>query len=85
MTTALYIVELILGLIVIVSVLMQPSKSDALSGLIQGSSNETFYSKNKTKTKEALLIRVTVISMILFVINTLVFNLILYLKFKINR
>ncbi len=76
MTTALYIVELILGLIVIVSVLMQPSKSDALSGLIQGSSNETFYSKNKTKTKEALLIRVTVISMILFVINTLVLNLI---------
>lgn len=76
MTTALYIVELILGLIVIVSVLMQPSKSDALSGLIQGSSNETFYSKNKMKTKEALLIRVTVISMILFVINTLVLNLI---------
>jgi len=73
--TALFVVELILGLTVIVSILMQPSKSDALSGLVQGSNNDTFYSKNKTRTKEAALIRVTVIAMILFAINTLALNL----------
>ena len=51
MKTALLVVEVILGLIVIVSILMQPSKSDALSGLVQGSKNETFYAKNKSKNK----------------------------------
>ena len=76
MQTALYIVEIVLAMTVIVSTLMQPSKSDALSGLIQGSSNETFYSKNKTRTKEAVLSRVTMVSMLLFAINTVVLNLI---------
>lgn len=67
----LFLLEGILGIIVIVSILMQPSKSDALSGLIQGSSNETFFSKNKARTKEVILERITVVSMLLFAINTL--------------
>ncbi len=71
MQNILFLIEGILGIIVIVSILMQPSKSDALSGLIQGSSNETFFSKNKARTKEVILERVTVITMLLFVINTL--------------
>lgn len=75
MHNALLIVEVILGLIVIVTILMQPSKSDALSGLIQGSSNETFYSKNKARTKEVMLERATMITMILFVANTLALNI----------
>ncbi|PRR84574.1 preprotein translocase subunit SecG [Clostridium vincentii] len=67
MKNALLVIEVILGLSVIVSVLMQPSKSDALSGLVQGSSSsDSFYSKNKSKTKEVMLARVTVVSMLLF-------------------
>ena len=76
MKTALLVVEVLLGLIVIVSILMQPSKSDALSGLVQGSKNETFYSKNKVRTKEVMLERTTVISMVLFAANTLALNII---------
>ena len=76
MRTALLIVDVIIGLVVIVSILLQPSKSDALSGLIQGSNNDSFYSKNKSRTKEVMLERLTVISSILFVIVTLVLNLI---------
>lgn len=72
----LLVVEIILGLIGVVSILMQPSKSDALSGLIQGSSNETFFSKNKSRTKEVMLIRLTVVSMLLFAINTIILNII---------
>ena len=68
--------KVILGLIVIVSILMQPSKSDALSGLVQGSKNETFYAKNKVRTKEVMLERLTVISMVLFAATTLVLNII---------
>lgn len=75
MRTALLVVEILLGLVVIVSILMQPSKSDALSGLIQGSNNDTFYSKNKARTKEVMLQRTTIISATLFAINTLVLNI----------
>ena len=39
LTKVLFGIEIVLGLIVIVSVLMQKSKADALSGLVQGSKN----------------------------------------------
>ena len=76
LTKVLFGIEIVLGLIVIVSVLMQKSKADALSGLIQGSKNETFFAKNKGRTKEALLAKVTMISMLLFVINTIALNVV---------
>ena len=68
--------EVLLGLVVIITIYMQPSKSDALSGLIQGSTNDTFFSKNKSRTKEAVLIKLTILFMALFAINTIVLNLI---------
>lgn len=76
MKNFLLILEMILGLIVVVTVLMQPSKADALSGLIQGGTTETFFSKNKTKTKEVMLARATVVSMSMFAIVTVALNLI---------
>ncbi len=76
MKTALTIAVVIVGLVVVVSILMQPSKSDALSGLIQGSNNETFFSKNKARTKEVMLERLTVIGMIVFVGLIIALNLI---------
>ncbi|GFZ32451.1 preprotein translocase, SecG subunit [Clostridium zeae] len=75
MHNVLTALEVIIGIIIIVSVLLQPSKADALSGLIQGKS-ETFYSKNKGRTKEAALRNVTIIASILFAINTVVLNFI---------
>ncbi|WP_066874550.1 preprotein translocase subunit SecG [Clostridium mediterraneense] len=75
MRTALIVIELILAIIIVGSILLQPSKADALSGLIQGKS-ETFYSKNKGKTKDAMLIKITVVSIILFAITTIVLNMI---------
>ena len=71
-----FVLEAILGLIVVGSILMQKSKADALSGLIQGSKSETFFTKNKSKTKEAMLAKVTIVSMLLFAINTIALNLI---------
>ncbi|MDV4152415.1 preprotein translocase subunit SecG [Clostridium sp. AL.422] len=76
MKDALLILEVILGLVVIISVLLQPSKTDALSGLIQGSKTETFFSKNKARTKEAMLLKVTIVTMALFAVNTIALNLI---------
>ena len=76
LTKVLFGIEIVLGLIVIVSVLMQKSKADALSGLVQGSQNETFFSKNKGRTKDALLAKFTMISMLLFAINTVALNIV---------
>lgn len=76
LTKVLFGIEIVLGLIVIVSVLMQKSKADALSGLVQGSKNETFFSKNKGRTKDAVLAKITMISMLLFAINTVVLNIV---------
>ena len=76
LTKVLFGIEIVLGLIVIVSVLMQKSKADALSGLVQGSKNETFFSKNKGRTKDALLAKITMISMLLFAINTVVLKIV---------
>ena len=76
LTKVLFGIEIVLGLIVIVSVLMQKSKADALSGLIQGSKNETFFSKNKGRTKAALLAKITMIPLLLFAINTVVLNIV---------
>lgn len=73
---SLLVLEALLGLIVIVTVLLQPSKTDALSGLIQGSKTETFFSKNKSRTKESMLLKITIVSMALFAVNTLALNLI---------
>ena len=76
MKTFLFVLEAILGLIVVGSILMQKSKADALSGLIQGSKSETFFTKNKSKKKEAMLAKVTIVSMFLFAINKIALNLI---------
>lgn len=76
MKNVLFVLEAVLGLIVVVSILMQKSKADALSGLIQGSKSETFFSKNKAKTKDAMLAKVTIFSMLLFAINTVMLNII---------
>ena len=75
MDTLLIVIESLLGLAIIITILLQPSKSDGLSGLIQGRS-ETFFSKNKGRTREAMLARITIISMVLFAVNTILLNLI---------
>ena len=75
MKEILFVVEALLGLIVVVTILMQKSKVDALSGLIQGNKSESFFSKNKSKTKENVLAKMTCVSMGLFMINTIVLNL----------
>ena len=71
----LVVLQVIASVAIIVSVMMQPSKSNGLSGLIAGSS-DTFYAKNKTKTFESVLARITVVSAISFTITTVLLNLV---------
>jgi preprotein translocase subunit SecG len=76
MRIALIIALVIISLILIVSVLMQPSKSNGLSGFIGGGTADTYYSKNKAKSYEAIMARVTVITAILFALDVIALNLV---------
>lgn len=71
----LLIIDVLVAIVLATSVLLQPSKADGLKGFIGGSS-ETFYSKNKSRTREAMLAKLTVISAILFAILTLALNIV---------
>jgi preprotein translocase subunit SecG len=76
MITSLKVVVIISALIVILAISLQESKSSGLGGLVAGSS-ETFYSKNKTKTKEAFLTKLTIISAIIFAASIIGINILL--------
>ena len=67
MKTALTIVFIILCVIITVLVLCQESKDNGLGSLAGGSSNsETYWSKNKGRSKEGYLILATTICVVLF-------------------
>jgi preprotein translocase subunit SecG len=76
MHTGLVVAQILISIIMVVSIMLQPSKADGLSGFITGGTTETFYSKNKSRTKEALLAKITVVSAVLFAVITLSLNLI---------
>lgn len=65
--------EVLLAVIVIASVLLQPSKADGFKGFMTGTV-DTFYSRNKSRTKEAFLYKLTVVSASLFAVVTILLN-----------
>lgn len=76
MRTLLTILQSIVAIVLIVVVLAQPSKTNGLSGLVSGGASDTFYSKNKSRTSEALLSRITVISAIIFAALCMIQNVV---------
>lgn len=75
MHSLLIVLQVITSIVIIVTVMMQPSKSNGLSGLIAGSS-DTFFAKNKTKTAEAVLARITAVTAVIFILTTIMLNLV---------
>lgn len=70
------IILMVLAAVVSVLVLMQSGKEKSLSGTIAGA-GESFFSKNKGKTKERALSVVTSILSIIFVILAVVFVIVI--------
>lgn len=69
LTVLLYI----LAIALIIVVLMQPSKQDGLRGFI-GGAQDTFFSRNKGRTSEVMLQRLTVVLAALIAIVTLLLH-----------
>jgi preprotein translocase subunit SecG len=63
MHSLLIVLMVIVSIIMIVAIMLQPSKTQGI-GFIMGGS-DTFFTKNKSRTSEARLIKITVITAIL--------------------
>lgn len=68
MTRALQIIQIIISVTLIITILKQPGKADGFN--LISSSGETFFSKNKTKTYESFLSKLTVFLAVAFAIVT---------------
>jgi len=75
MVTALYVIQIVVCLVLIISVLLQEGNSAGLSGSIAGGA-ETFFGKGKSKTLNGIFKSVTKVFAVLFVVLFLILNLI---------
>ncbi|SHJ99083.1 preprotein translocase subunit SecG [Hathewaya proteolytica DSM 3090] len=73
MALFLKIALVVISIILIVSIIMQPSKSQGLNSIISGG-NENYFSKNKVKTREKTLEKVTSVSAFLFAVIVLLMH-----------
>ena len=71
--TVIYIINC---LVLIVICLMQSKDDEGASGAIVGGSSSSFYEKNKGRTKEGKLKRLTIILGILFVVLTVALGIV---------
>lgn len=74
MITALTIVHVVLCVVLIAIVLFQSGKQQGLSGSIGGGA-ETFFGKNKARTFDALLAKLTAIVAVLFIVTSIVLTI----------
>ena len=70
------IILLISGIFLIIVVLLQEPKQQGAGGVITGGVSDTYYDKNKARTKEIKLQRLTKYMAIIFFVLTLLVNLV---------
>jgi preprotein translocase subunit SecG len=75
MKLALTIIFLLISVVMAVIILSQEGKQNGLSGSIGGGNTETYWSKNKGRSKESMLVTVTTILAVLFFVIALVLSL----------
>ena len=72
--TAITVVQLIACVAIVAVVLLQSGKSAGLTGSVFGGSNDTFLARNKGKSFDAQLAKITKWLALAFVVLTLVLN-----------
>ncbi|MGM9521883.1 MAG: preprotein translocase subunit SecG [Oscillospiraceae bacterium] len=74
--TIITVIQLLSCIVIICIVLLQSGKSSGLSGAIGGGSSDSFMAKNKTKSFDARLARLTKWAGAVFIVLTLILNFI---------
>ncbi|MBU5460611.1 preprotein translocase subunit SecG [Anaerostipes sp. MSJ-23] len=69
MKTALTVVFIIASILLIILVLMQEGKEAGLGSLTGATESGTYWSKNKGRSKEGTLIRITTVLTIIFFVT----------------
>lgn len=72
LTNILIGIDVVVCLVLIVICLMQSKDDEGASGTIMGGASSSFYEKNKGRTREGKLKKLTIILGIIFVILTVV-------------
>ena len=72
----LIIVDIILALGVVVLVMLQHKEDQGMSGAITGASANNFLDKNKGRTREGKLKRMTIVIAIAFAVISVVLNIV---------
>ena len=70
------ILVILVSLIIIVAIVLQPGRRAGINGVISGGA-DTFLSKNKARTFDGLLARLTSVFAVLFIVTSFVLSLIL--------
>lgn len=74
MQLALTIVLIVVSILLAILVLMQEGKSQGLSSSLAGGTNETFWSKNKGRSKEGLMEKLTIVLGVIFILLSLLLS-----------
>ncbi len=75
MKLAVTIAYIVIALLLTVIVLFQKGKDPRSAGSVFGGSGETFFSKNKSNTREGLLEKLTAVFAVLFIVLSVVLSL----------
>ena len=77
MKTALTIVYLLICVAIVIIVMIQDTKSEGLGAALAGGSGtkSTYWSKNKGRSKEGMLNKLTVVLAVLFIVLSVVLSL----------
>ena len=75
MKLAFTIIYIVVALLLTVIVLFQKGKDPRSASSVMGGSGETFFSKNKSNTREGLLEKLTAIFAVIFIILSVVISL----------
>ena len=75
MKLAFTIAYIVVALVLTVVVLFQKGKDPREASAVMGGSGETFFSKNKSKTREGMLEKLTTIFAVLFIVLSVVLSL----------
>ena len=75
MKLAMTIIYILVALLLTVVVLFQKGKDPRSASSVMGGSGETFFSKNKSKTREGMFEKLTAIFAVLFIVLSVLLSL----------
>lgn len=77
METVVTIIHIIIAVALVVVVLFQQGKDAGLSGVIGGEGSDSFYGKNKGRSLNSILAKITAVLAVLFIITSIVLSIVI--------